>query len=224
MDDLLLNELSQKLKIAPLNILREEAEMVILSNIAEAPFSKNIIFYGGTALRLAYGCPRFSEDLDFLMVHTVKEAELRNALLKSTVQEPGLTLEDLKDKRYTLFALLKLRSPSLKHALNIKIEISRRKNGIKKEFRPLSSPCSALQPVIFTATLESLELAKIRALRERNTPRDWLDAYYISALLRRPFRPPVKFNFEKAEFKRELKRFLPRDKWKLIEELLKSLC
>ena len=128
MDDLLLNELSQKLKIAPLNILREEAEMVILSNIAEAPFSKNIIFYGGTALRLAYGCPRFSEDLDFLMVHTVKEAELRNALLKSTVQEPGLTLEDLKDKRYTLFALLKLRSPSLKHALNIKIEISRRKN------------------------------------------------------------------------------------------------
>ena len=223
MDNLLLSELAQKLKIAPLNILREEAEMLILHNMAEEPFSKNIIFYGGTALRLAYDCPRFSEDLDFLMVHPVKEAELKVALEKTIEQESGLSLADLKDKRNTLFALLKLKSPLLKHALSIKIEIARRENGIKREFRPLASPCSPLQPVLYTATLDSLEKAKLRALKERNTPRDWFDAYYIAALLRKPVSFPAKFDQDKVEFKRELKRFLPRDKWKLIDELLKSL-
>lgn len=223
MDDLLLTELSQKVKMAPLNILREEAEMLILLNIAKEPFAGNIIFYGGTALRLAYNCPRFSEDLDFLMFRPVKETELIKALEKSTEQEPGFNIADLKDKRNTLFALLKLQSPLLKHAISIKIEISKSKDGIKKEFRPLSSPCSPLQPVLYTATLDSLEKAKLRALKGRNTPRDWFDAYYVAALLRKPFRSPVKFNYDKSEFKRELKRFLPRDKWKLIDELLKNI-
>jgi len=223
MDELLLNELAQKLKIAPLNILREEAEMLILSNIAEASFSKYILFYGGTALRLAYNCPRFSEDLDFLMLQPVNEADLRQALQNSTEQNPTLSIADLKEKRNTLFALLKLQSPFLKHTLSIKIEICKRTNGIIKEFRPLSSPCSPLQPVLYTATIESLEIAKLKALQERSSPRDWFDAYYIAALLRKPFYPPIKLKNDKFEFKRELKRFLPRDKWKLIDGLMKKI-
>lgn len=223
MDNLTLSELAQKLKIAPLNILREEAEMLILFNLAEEPFSKNLVFYGGTALRLAYNCPRFSEDLDFLMVEPVKEAELGKSLQKSAEQEPGLSIADLKEKRNTLFALLKLQNPQLKHSLSIKIEIAKRKNGIEREFRPLSSPCSPLQPVLYTATLESLEKAKSQALEERNAPRDWFDAYYLAALLRKPFIPPVKFNYDKSDFKRELKRFLPQDKWGLIDEAVKSI-
>jgi predicted nucleotidyltransferase component of viral defense system len=223
MDELLLNNLAQKLKIAPLNIIREEVEMLLLLHIAEEPFAKNLIFYGGTALRLAYNCPRFSEDLDFLMPHPVKESELEKALRKSVGQYPGLSLADLKEKRNTLFALIKLQIPLLKHPLSIKIEMSKRQNGIKKEFKPLASPCSPLQPVLYTATLESLELAKNRALKGRNSPRDWFDAYYIAALMRKPFKPPVNFNYDKTEFKRELKRFLPQDKWALIDELLKKV-
>ncbi|MFA6549354.1 MAG: nucleotidyl transferase AbiEii/AbiGii toxin family protein, partial [Candidatus Margulisiibacteriota bacterium] len=144
MDESLLNNLAHKLKIAPLSIIREELEMLLLLNIAEEPFAKNLIFYGGTALRLAYNCPRFSEDLDFLMPHPIKEAELEKALLKSVGQYPGLSIADLKEKRNTLFALMKLQTPLLKHPLTIKIEMSKRKNGIKKEFKPLSSPCSPL--------------------------------------------------------------------------------
>jgi hypothetical protein len=77
--------------------------------------------------------------------------------------------------------------------------------------------------VLYTATLESLELAKNRALKGRNSPRDWFDAYYIAALMRKPFNPPVNFNYDKTEFKRELKRFLPQNKWILIDELLKKV-
>jgi len=222
MDDLLLSELSASLKIASLNILREEAEMLILYVLAESPLAGKMIFYGGTALRLAYNCPRFSEDLDFLMVKPIKEKELEPALEKAIERNPGLSLVEIKDKRNTLFALLKLRDPFLKHPLSIKIEIAKRKNGIKKEFRPLSSPCSPLQPALYTATLDSLEKAKLRALKERGSPRDWFDAYYIAALLRRPFHSPAKFTADKVEFKRELKRFLPRDKWPMIDEVLKK--
>ena len=157
------------------------------------------------------------------MPHPVKESELEEALWKSIEQYPGLSIADLKEKRNTLFALMKLQHPLLKHPLTIKIEMSKRKNGIKKEFKPLTSPCSPLQPVLYTATLESLELAKNRALEGRNSPRDWFDAYYIAALMRKPFNPPVNFNYDKAEFKRELKRFLPQDKWILIDESLKKI-
>lgn len=222
MDNITLNELSAKLKIAPLNIIREEAEMLVLRVISEGPFLKDIVFYGGTALRLAYNCPRFSEDLDFLMIHPVKEADLKAVLLEAVRLESTLSLAEIKDKRNTLFAMLKLRSPSLKHPLSIKIEISKKKNGIEKEFKPLVSPCSPLQPVLFTATLASMEKAKIRALKRRNAPRDWFDLYYIFSLLRQPFEPGVKLKYDPAEYKREMRRFLPRDKWPLINESIKN--
>ncbi|MFH1281306.1 MAG: nucleotidyl transferase AbiEii/AbiGii toxin family protein [Candidatus Omnitrophota bacterium] len=223
MDVYLLNELAGKIKIAPLNILREEAEMLVLQNIAESELSQKLIFYGGTALRLAYNCPRFSEDLDFLMVEPIKEAELEAVLAAVVSKDQGLKLVDLKEKRNTLFALLKLYHPSQKHPLSIKIEISKKKNGVKKEFLPLASPCSMLQPVIFAATLGSLEKTKLAALKARDFPRDWFDVYYIAKLKRVKFEPPMEFKHDKKEFIRELKRFLPKNHWPLIGELLKQL-
>ena len=222
MDQYLLDKLSTELKIAPLNILREEAEMLLLASLAKHTISQDIIFYGGTALRLAYNCPRFSEDLDFLVAGKVKEADLKAAVTEAIKLDPALTLMDLKDKRFTLFALIRMRSPFIKHPLSIKIEISRRKNGIKKEFRPLSSPCSALQPTLFVATLDSLELTKRRAITDRDNARDWYDLWYLAALQRKPVSFPKKFDLDQAEFKREMRRFLPKDKWPTLDEVIKA--
>lgn len=222
MDQYLLAKLSQDLKIAPLNILREEAEMLVLSLIARQEIAQNIIFYGGTSLRLAYNCPRFSEDLDFLAVGTVGEAALKRVIKEAEKIDPALKLIEIKDKRYTLFALIQLRSAFLKHPLAIKVEISRRKNGIKKEFRPLSSPCSVLQPTLYVATLASLELAKTRAIVGRKNARDWYDLWYLTKLQRKPFVPPKTFDLDKSEFKREMRRFLPRDKWPALDEVIKA--
>jgi len=221
MDQYLLDQLSKELKIASFNILREEAEMLFLSILSKHEIAQNIIFYGGTALRLAYNCPRFSEDLDFLAVGQVKEADLLPVIKEIEKTDPGLKLVDIKDKRFTLFALLQMRSQFLKHALSVKIEISRRKNGIKKEFRPLSSLCSPLQPTLYVATLASLELAKKRAIMGRDNARDWYDLWYLSKLQRKPFAPPKKFDLDKTEFKREMRCFLPKDKWPMLDEVTK---
>lgn len=224
MNQQFLEELSKSLKIAPLNIIREEAEMLLLSVIADSMIAKNLLFYGGTALRLAYNCPRFSEDLDFLQTGPVNEKALEKVLDEAVKMDGTLRVDEIKEKYHTLFAMVKIISPQLKHPLSVKIELSKRKNGIEKEFRPLSSPCSSFQPALYVAKLTSLKTAKIRAIKGRNFPRDWFDLWYISNLLKEPFSSSIPFSLNKIEFKREMKRFLPRSKWLLIDESIKAFA
>lgn len=132
----------------------------------------------------------------------------------------GIIIKDFKDKRKTLFALINTIHPSLKYPINIKVEISKRKNSVKYEFVPLSSPCSHLVPIIPTIKIESLKKLKEELIKRRKEPRDWFDLWYISKYMKVPFKPSIKFPFDKKEFKRELKRFLPKDKWVLIEQIM----
>lgn len=211
--------LVKNLKIAPLNIVRENVELEILQVIAQSEIAAKVIFYGGTALRLAYGSPRFSEDLDFLMIKQIKAGKLKEVLSDLIKEMPELKLKDFKDKRKTLFALINVRYPTLKHPLNIKLEIAKIKNGVKYEFIPLSSPCSHLAPIVPTAKIESLKKLKAEAIRDREEPRDWFDLWYITKYLKETWSPPLPFPFARKEFKSELKRFLPQDKWRMIDQI-----
>src|SRR3989338_1313089 len=47
------------------NIIREYFQHVFLEELYKLPEAKQMLFKGGTALRIIYGSPRFSEDLDF---------------------------------------------------------------------------------------------------------------------------------------------------------------
>jgi len=219
MDQYNLQLLTKKLKIAPLNIVRENIEIEILNAFSQSKLAKKIIFYGGTALRLAYASPRFSEDLDFLMIKKIRAKDLKDLFLDLTKEHKGTALKDFKDKRNTLFALINLKHAALKHPINIKIEIAKRKNGIQYEFVPLSSPCSHLVPIVPTIKIESLKDLKEKAIKKRIEARDWFDLWYITKYLKKPWRPSKKFPFDKKEFKRELKRFLPQDKWMLIDQI-----
>lgn len=211
--------LAKNLKIAPLNIVRENVELEILQAIAQSEIAAKVIFYGGTALRLAYGSPRFSEDLDFLMIKPIETGKLKEILSNLIRETSGLKLKDIKDKRKTLFALINVRYPTLKHPLNIKLEIAKIKDGVKYEFIPLSSPCSHLAPIMPIAKIESLRKLKAEAIKDREEPRDWFDLWYIIKYLKEPWSPPLPFPFVHKEFKRELKRFLPQDKWRLIDQI-----
>ena len=218
-----MNILAKKMKIAPEHVLREYYEMAILQAFSETNLTQKMIFYGGTSLRLAYNGPRFSEDLDFLMIKSITEKELRNVLQNVCNNNESLSLVEVKDKKNTLFALIKIRHPSLKHPRHIKIEISKKKNGIKSEYRLLYSQCSNFSPLIQTITLESLEKLKNIVIKERKEPRDWVDLWIIANLLKKKFEPTVDFPFDGKEFKRELKRFLPQNKWMIIDQILMSV-
>lgn len=48
--------------------LKEILQEVALFSLANANFFERGVFHGGTALRILYGLPRFSEDLDFMLM------------------------------------------------------------------------------------------------------------------------------------------------------------
>ena len=50
------------------NALKEIIQEITLAGLARAGFFDKAAFYGGTALRIFYGLPRFSEDLDFTLL------------------------------------------------------------------------------------------------------------------------------------------------------------
>src|SRR3989338_8739659 len=47
------------------NVVREYFQHVFLAKLYTLPGADKLQFKGGTALRIIYGSPRFSEDLDF---------------------------------------------------------------------------------------------------------------------------------------------------------------
>lgn len=47
------------------NIVREYFQHIFLSEFYQLPGAEKLLFKGGTALRIVYGSPRFSEDMDF---------------------------------------------------------------------------------------------------------------------------------------------------------------
>lgn len=50
------------------NALKEIIQEITLAGLARSNFFDKAAFYGGTALRIFYGLPRFSEDLDFTLL------------------------------------------------------------------------------------------------------------------------------------------------------------
>lgn len=219
LNQVLIEKFAADFKIAPLNIIREYLEIEILYYLSQRKLSENLVFYGGTSLRLAYQSLRFSEDLDFLLSSSSKndKKELKDALEAMAANNEGASIEEIIEKRNTLFALVHIKNALLKHAIRIKIEICKKKNGIKSENILITSPINNKEPIFRTADLESLYKLKENAIIGRDMPRDWFDYWYLCQKLHVQNSIQKKFPFSKRNFENELKRWLPRDKWKIIK-------
>ena len=68
------------------NALREIIQEIALLGLARQNFFSHAAFYGGTALRIAHGLNRFSEDLDFTLIEPADEFRL-TPFLKGIEQE-----------------------------------------------------------------------------------------------------------------------------------------
>jgi len=63
-----IEEYKPKTEADLVSALREIMQEVALAGLYRAGFFKEAAFYGGTCLRIFYGLPRFSEDLDFSLM------------------------------------------------------------------------------------------------------------------------------------------------------------
>lgn len=66
---------AQDRDVAPEAVLREEIQKACLAHLSLRGFFKEHVFQGGTALRLVYGSPRYSEDLDFVLLRDTISTE-----------------------------------------------------------------------------------------------------------------------------------------------------
>lgn len=211
----------QELGIALPQIVREEYEMILLKRIFESDFGNNLVFRGGTALRLGYNSPRYSDDLDFTQFKNIKESDFRNWCDETVKTAPNLKLVEALQKYYTLFAKFKITDPSLERAISIKIEISRRKGKWRKEkdyvLMQLSSEITPVTVLAQVATLKQIEKEKRSILPPRI--RDIFDLWFISQKLGKPIIMDFS-GFSAREIKSDLHKLLPQKQYKFIKEWL----
>src|SRR3990167_4366422 len=93
-----IKKLAIKFQTIPENIAREYFQHLFLRTFYQQDGSEKILFKGGTALRIIYGSPRFSEDLDFSGFATsIREVEdLLEVTILEIALEEKIELEEAK--------------------------------------------------------------------------------------------------------------------------------
>lgn len=214
MDQRTLEELQENLKIAKDRIIQEEYELFILRGLFESKFGERLALKGGTALRLAYGSPRFSDDLDFSILGEISPKIFLRTVRTIANRHPNIFLAEARQKHNTLFALFKITDILLRLPLSIKVEVSLRKISWKKEkdykLTSLKSLISNIVVLGNTVTLVRVKKDKLQAFRQRQEPKDLYDLWFISAKLGEAFKPPSHCLSQKS-IKQNLNKYLPRD-------------
>lgn len=212
-------DFSKKLKIDSTQIVREFWETIILKGLFDSLEGRTLIFKGGTALRLIYRSPRFSEDLDFSLTEDRLKDKFRQLIKKIVSPYPELSITDLEEKHYTYLGEIKVIEGYLPSPFRIKIEISkRRERGYKSELSLISSPVSTIQCLGRVSTLEQLYKDKLSCLSDRAKPKDVFDLWYICQKLKKLY-PSETVSIPKRELIRDLRKYLPKDFWGIISNL-----
>ena len=221
-----LRELAVKKQTTELNVRREYIQHVLLSYFYQQPQSGNIFFKGGTALRLIYNSPRFSEDLDFSTPHsnvaTIEDA-VQNTLTE--VEREGIGTEIVESTPTTDGYLAIIECYLAQEKITVQIEISFRDKDAQGEVVTIASDFVPPYTIMGLAE-EQLVKQKIRALLLRRKPRDFYDIYFI--LRKEHMMPPQEKTIlpqvlkalgeSKISFDKELAQFLPRSHWALLKD------
>lgn len=222
------------------NIVREYFQHLFLSQLYRLEKSNNLLFKGGTALRIIYGSPRFSEDLDFSIFRVEQytrkkfiEDLFTTALVE--IEKTGIKIElgakpDKTAEGYYGDAIFQIYDyPPISTAINISARNGRDIRGeidsVANDFVPTYN--------VFHLPQESLVNEKIfDALLSRRKARDFYDLYFIMRKGILSLEQKVRLNekkvdiiknAEKADFYAELSVFLPQDQQAIIRDFKNNL-
>jgi len=225
-----LQSLAAKLQTTELNLRREYFQHCFLSYFYQQPGTDQIYFKGGTALRILYNSPRFSEDLDFSSA-TRDRSAIEEAILGTltAINQENIKV-DLAEATLTSGGYLTIVTFQANHeSIAVQLEISLREGEKRGEAIMITSD---LIPafIIISLDREQLVAEKIQALLSRKKARDFYDLYFI---LRANLLPPERrgvlnstlevLNGSRINFEKELKEFLPRSHWAIMRDFPRSL-
>ncbi|MCC6190537.1 MAG: nucleotidyl transferase AbiEii/AbiGii toxin family protein [Anaerolineales bacterium] len=221
-----------------LNVAREYCQHLFLSSFYRQAGSERILFKGGTALRIVFGSPRFSEDLDFSgFGATVSEIETWVLETVSEIEQHGIGLELAESKTTSGGYLATMDCRVHDYSVRILIEISLRSQARRKSrATQVQGQGMLITPDFLPAyTLMLLPEAvlvdeKLNALLTRGKPRDYYDAYF---LLRKGMvtvdqrlrlaEVKQKLLRSKLNLQRELALFLPRSHHAVLRDFNRVL-
>ena len=186
--------------------LREILQEIILLGLYDAGFFKHAAFYGGTALRILHKLPRFSEDLDFTLLESNSDFNLKpyEEAIIQTLKSFGfeVTIEIKEKNSNSAIASAFVKGNTIEHLLNInapkdiaktlhkeqtvkiKLEVDTNPpldfktiNTIRLTPRPFSINAFTL-PSLFAGKMHAI---LCRAWSTRPKGRDWYDlVWYIA--------------------------------------------
>lgn len=224
-----IKEFASRWHTSELNVLREYLQNLLLSHLYQQPLSDKVAFKGGTALRLLYGSPRFSEDLDFsspIKVYHVKKIleETFQSVKKEAIPFSCLEAKPTSGGYFSIYQF-ELHGHSVEIEWNFSLRLPTR-----------VEPILVTTPMVphyqcMVLPLKVLVHEKMEALLRRKKPRDFYDLYFLLRE-RRGLESiiPLKKKLEKEilrlepnALKRELKLLLPASHHTLLNSFSRML-
>jgi len=222
------------------NIVREYFQHLFLSELYKIEGAENILFKGGTALRIIYNSPRFSEDLDFSIFNIKTSlqnefvegifikilAEIEHSGIKVKLgPKPGPTSEGYYgDATFQIYDY-----PPVAVSINVS---SRNGRIVKGEVDSIANDFISTYNVLHLPQNEIVEEKVFDALPKRKKARDFYDLYFImrKGLLTNEqkkklsgIKDEILLGAGELDFKTELGALLPQDQQNIIKDFKKNL-
>ena len=222
------------------NIIREYFQHLFLSQFYKIEDTENILFKGGTALKIIYGSPRFSEDLDFSIFNIEQYRQkdfIENIFTKVLTEierfgikvelgpKPGPTTEGYYgDATFQIYDY-----PPIVVSINIS---SRNGRDVKGEVDSIANDFVSTYNVFHLPQVELVEEKIFDALVKRKKARDFYDLYFIMRTgLLTPEQKNRLNNFknkiikwaEGVDFSSELSALLPQNQQDIIRDFKNNL-
>ncbi len=226
-----IQKLATQYQTTALNVAREYCQHLFLSAFYQRGAADRVLFKGGTALRIIYGSPRFSEDLDFSGFGIRKPAiEELIADTLSAIERVGISIEIEEAKATSGGYLGIIHYRAGDYHVEIRLEISLRdRTAVKPETALIAGDFLPAYTLLHLPQ-ELLVEEKLKALLDRAKPRDFYDLYFIlrKGLLAQKNRHVLKealarLKAMRSEPLQELKLFLPRDQQAIVKDFRGTL-
>jgi len=226
--------LAKKYAIDEFTIMREYLQLVFLSHFYRKKEAKTVYFKGGTAIRLLFGSPRFSEDLDFSSKLNDKKLIVLMSQLEESINREvlGLTIKKWYKGKDTSRFRIKYLSKEFKYPVVIRLDFNRvqQKGEVLVSVLKTEFPIGGF-PVISHLNKETILAEKMRALLCRSKGRDVFDLWF---LLNKKGKWSLKKSDKKKlmnkitkisqnRIKSDLNRFLPKWQREIIGQLKEEL-
>lgn len=226
-----ISQAARRNQTTELNIAREYCQHLFLGAFYRESGSENVMFKGGTALRIVYGSPRFSEDLDFSGFQTsIREIEDWVTAAAGEMERNAIPVSISESKRTSGGYLAIIASPVHDLPVQIQVQVSLRRrddvNGQGVLVAPELLPAYTLTQLPERLLVEE----KLEALMTRRKPRDYYDLYFMlrKGLIPTDMKGPLRqakgaLVESRIDFGQDLGPFLPRSQATVVKDLRKIL-